>query len=437
MNQIKNKILKTDLVNWQELKDLQPTNLKNPYHNEKTKKSLIKNGFSFAFYVWESEDGIYLLDGHLRTDLLRELVNEGFEVPDQLTCTFLDLKNRKEAVKYLLEVFNTKKNPIDEVAMLDWFEIEEIKVEEVEVESLDVERVEGGEVEELAPEEGQDETQTLVDKFIIPPFSIFDTRQGYWQERKLKWLNLGIKSEKGRDDNLMKNPDLKYGTWKGMGASVTTSIFDPVVCDVCYQWFTPHKKAKILDPFAGGSVRGIVASKLGYEYYGCDLRDEQIIENRRQGLEICDEDKQPIWVADDSQNIKTHFGEQKYDLIFSCPPYADLEVYSQDQRDISNMEYEQFLEIYSKIIKNSLDLLHDDRFAIFVVGDVRDKKGFYYDFISDTKKIFIENGAKLYNEIILLEMAGTAAMRAEKTFTAKRKTIKMNQNVLVFYKGDP
>jgi len=153
MRQIQNKIIKTELVNWQELKDLQPTNLKNPYHNEKTKKSLIKNGFSFAFYVWQSEGDIYILDGHLRTDLLRELVNEGFDVPEKLTCTFLDLKNRKEAVKYLLEVFNTKKNPIDETAMIDWIEIEDIDIEEVEVDSLDVEVVEQENVEELEAEE--------------------------------------------------------------------------------------------------------------------------------------------------------------------------------------------------------------------------------------------------------------------------------------------
>ena len=36
---IKDLILKTEKVNWQELKDLQPVDLKNNYHSEKTKKS--------------------------------------------------------------------------------------------------------------------------------------------------------------------------------------------------------------------------------------------------------------------------------------------------------------------------------------------------------------------------------------------------------------
>lgn len=121
MNQIKDLILKTEKVNWQELKDLQPTNLKNPYHTENLKKSLVKNGFSFSFYAWKDKNGDkYLVDGHLRSDVLIELKNEGFKIPDQLSCTFLDLPNRKTAIKYLLEVFNQKTNPINKESLDEW-----------------------------------------------------------------------------------------------------------------------------------------------------------------------------------------------------------------------------------------------------------------------------------------------------------------------------
>jgi hypothetical protein len=191
MKQIQNKILKTELVNWQELKDLQPTNLKNPYHNEKTKQSLIKNGFSLAFSVWESKNGIYILDGHLRTDLLRELVSDGFKVPNQLTCSFLDLKNRKEAVKYLLEVFNTKKNPIREEALIDWFEVEGVEVESVEVASLDMEAI-------VTETPGEDQTgesdgefnQKLGEVLYEPKDTNHKTEDLYeWNQNKIKLQN--------------------------------------------------------------------------------------------------------------------------------------------------------------------------------------------------------------------------------------------------------
>ena len=60
-----------------------------------------------------------------------------------------------------------------------------------------------------------------------------------------------------------------------------TSIFDPVLCELVYRWFCPAGGA-LLDPFAGGSVRGIVASKLGLKYTGIDLSERQIAENRKQ-----------------------------------------------------------------------------------------------------------------------------------------------------------
>lgn len=32
-------------------------------------------------------------------------------------------------------------------------------------------------------------------RYIVPPFSVLDTKQGYWQNRKRQWLKLGIKSD--------------------------------------------------------------------------------------------------------------------------------------------------------------------------------------------------------------------------------------------------
>lgn len=130
-------------------------------------------------------------------------------------------------------------------------------------------------------------------------------------------------------------------------------------------------------------------------------------------------------------------GGGEYDFLFTCPPYADLEVYSDLPEDISNMPYDDFLTAYKKIIAESVKMLKNDRFAVIVVGDVRDKKGFYRDFLGDTKTAFKECGAQLYNELILKNVAGTGAVRADKVFSNGRKVIKIHQNVLVFYKGNP
>lgn len=177
-----------------------------------------------------------------------------------------------------------------------------------------------------------------------------------------------------------------------------------------------------------------MAAKLGYNYKGIDLRQEQIDANYENASDL---DLTVEWYCDDSLNADKYIEDESVDLVFSCPPYADLEVYSNDPRDISNMSYEDFIITYRKIIEIALRKLKNDRFAVFVIGDMRDKKGFYYDFISDTKKAFIDCDCKLYNEIILVEQVGVAALKAGRQFAGGRKVVKTHQNVLVFYKGNP
>ncbi|MEG0889530.1 MAG: hypothetical protein RSH25_13780 [Bacteroides sp.] len=81
-------------------------------------------------------------------------------------------------------------------------------------------------------------------------------------------------------------------------------------------------------------------------------------------------------------------------------------------------------------------MLKDDRFAVFVVGEVRSKQGVYRNFVSDTISAFIEAGMVYYNEMILVNQIGSLAMRASNQFNHSRKIGKHHQNVLVFYKGD-
>lgn len=304
----------------------------------------------------------------------------------------------------------------------------------------------------------------LQDRFIISPFSILDTKLGPWQERKRAWLSLGIKSEDGRDKeitySMSSQPPRVYEvrnqlrekngvdpSWEELidyckkhdiPLMEGTSIFDPVLCELSYRWFNiPH--GEILDPFAGGSVRGIVAAMLGYNYTGVDLREEQVLANYSNSEELSSRYPEgqipPTWICGDSCNIDKMI-EGGADMIFSCPPYADLEVYSDDPKDLSNMDYENFLRAYRTIIRRSCDKLKEDRFAVFVVGEVRDKKGANLGFVPDTIKAFIDSGLHYYNEMILANVVGSLALRVTKQFNNSRKIGKLHQNVLVFYKGD-
>ena len=273
--------------------------------------------------------------------------------------------------------------------------------------------------------------ELLRDKFIEPPFSVLDTKSGNWQKRKKLWVSKGIKSEVGRDNKQVNSIRLETN-----GEDITKnpyqSIFDPALCEVLYHWFC-EDGGKILDPFAGGSVRGIVANYLGYKYTGIDIREEQVQSNREQALNILPINNQPQWYVGDSNEILDSNWNYKFDFVFSCPPYADLEVYSDLQGDISNKPYDEFLRLYESIIKKSCNLLKSGGYACFVVGEVRDKKGNYIGFVPDTIKAFQNCGMKFYNEAILLNAIASASMRAAGNMKTQ-KLVKIHQNVLVFRK---
>jgi len=288
---------------------------------------------------------------------------------------------------------------------------------------------------------------TLADRFVLPPFTQLDARSGVWQQRKKMWLDLGLRSQKGRTARTFAeaggNDEVSR---KILALTNGQSIFDPVLCEMFYRWFTP-KGGLILDPFAGGSVRGIVAAVTGRHYVGIDLSDIQVRANMLQADDftarhVYSTDYSPTWITGDSREVLEEPEEwdvpDGVDFVWSCPPYADLEKYSDDPRDLSNMPYDKFREVYTEIIHAAIRQLKDDRFCGFVVGEIRDPKtGLYRNFVGDTIAAFESGGVTYYNEAFLVSPAGTLPLRAAKQFVVSRKLGRTHQTVLIFVKGDP
>lgn len=307
---------------------------------------------------------------------------------------------------------------------------------------------------------------SLNDRFVVPPFSILDTRKGYWKARKKMWRELIGDTGESRNDLLLNDVCIKYNDLyqrtrkhrEELGVSfkeyldkyvpddvkerevskVTAtgvSLFDPVLSEICCRWFTPGAGAKIFDCFAGDTQKGFVFGQCGYEFIGIELRQEQVDINNRV---LADRSLPVKYICDDGRNVANHFEPESQDLLFSCPPYYNLEHYSDLENDASNQgTYEDFIEILRDAFTVSIGCLKDNRFAVIVVGDVRDKRSsFYYDLCGDIKRIFKDGGMSLYNEIILVETGASTALRASRNMDT-RKVGKCHQNILVFYKGKP
>lgn len=277
----------------------------------------------------------------------------------------------------------------------------------------------------------------LAKRCLVPPFSTLNTREGDWVQRRRAWIKMGINSELGRKGKLTYNiPQTLADGADGNKIQSQTSIFDPVLCELAYRWWS-RPDAVVLDPFAGGSVRGFVACVMGLKYYGIDLSGDQVKANREQVHKGLGKHR-PKWVQGDS--LQKLDDAPECDFILSCPPYGNLEVYSDEAEDISNMAYDRFLAAYGAIIGKAVSKLRNDNFIVWVVSNFRDKdtkENRFRDFVGDTVRAFEDAGAYYYNEIALINSVGTGAMRANTSFDRGcRKVVRQHQNVLVFLKGD-
>jgi hypothetical protein len=99
------------------------------------------------------------------------------------------------------------------------------------------------------------------------------------------------------------------------------------------------------------------------------------------------------------------------------------------------MPAEEFKQAHREIIRQAAARLARDRFAVWVISDVRDQRGAYRGLVSDTVDAFAAAGLSFHNDAILLDPSATGELRAERPFRATRKLTRVHQHLLVFVKG--
>lgn len=300
----------------------------------------------------------------------------------------------------------------------------------------------------------------LIDDYVVPPFSVLDARQPYWTDREDQWLAMmgttvydarqGIWSGRKKqwapviaDDGSSRGGARAYNIGNSINddprfrtSNVNdTSILDPVLAEVIVRYFMPRPEhgTACFDTFAGDTAFGFVAAALGKTFTGIELREEQAAHNQAAadaaGLAN-------TYICDDGRNVDKHIPPKSQDLFFSCPPYYDLEVYSDLPNDASNQPtFDAFYAILDEAFAKSAQALKDDRFAVVVCTELRDRDGYYVDFPRRVIDTFERCGMRLYNNIVLVNPFSTAAIRADGNMR-HRKVVRVHQNVLVFFNGD-
>lgn len=272
--------------------------------------------------------------------------------------------------------------------------------------------------------EWNEKIEAAGEKYSIPNPK-YASREGCWQ------------GESGFSNVVLSSQEVEGGEVKtkaGRSHNGNASVLDPVACEVILRFFMPKDGCRVYNPFGGGVQMGFVAGGCGYEYLSSEIRQNQCDCNNT----ICQDFYNVKWIQSDSS---TYEPKQKYDLVFSCPPYYKVEKYvdydgnSPDGEINSLQNYESFRDALFKGYEKAIDALNDNCFFVVMTGDSRDKNGAYYGCEAEHELFFKSKGLHIYNRITYLECEFTRLAQAKKTLNY-RKFPKREQKILVFFKGN-
>lgn len=272
------------------------------------------------------------------------------------------------------------------------------------------------------------------------PWSVLRQDSAPWQARKRWWLELGVDTPAPRAHAAGMIATGRHGAVSG-----GVSRFDPHLAELLYTWYCPPG-GLVVDPCAGGAVRGLVAAHLGYRYIGVDLSADQVDANRALTEGWSERSLLRAWprwrvgdgrdLIDDVADAARDVTAGSTDYLLSCPPYHNRERYSDDPCDLSAMTWAGFVDAHARLVHAAVAALRPDRFATWVISDVRDHRGHYRRLPALAAEHFERAGCRLVNEQILVAPTGTLRKVMRPAWEAARTTTRHHQMVLTFVKGD-
>src|SRR5690606_18718899 len=123
-------------------------------------------------------------------------------------------------------------------------------------------------------------------------------------------------------------------------------------------------------------------------------------------------------------------------LRVHLPPYHNLERYSDDPADLSAMGWEEFLVALGGIVAAALDLLAPDRFATWVVGDLRGPDGYLRRLPARVDTMHEAAGARLVNDTVIASPLGGKYGVIWRSWTPTRSATRIHSHAHTYVKGD-
>lgn len=249
------------------------------------------------------------------------------------------------------------------------------------------------------------------------PWSVLRQDARAWQDRKAWWKTtheLGVPIGRESAAGMMRTG--RHGSLAG-----GVSVFDPHLAECLATWYCPPG-GLILDPCAGGPERAAVATALGYRYHGIDPAGPPTA------------DAPGTWITGYAQH-GLHLPDQSADMVLACPPYHDRERYSDHPDDLSAMTWGDYLTALDEIVSLTVAAMRVDRFAAWVISDVRDSHGHLRRLPHRLADMLTSHGLSLIAEHVLVAPVGTAHKRMRRPWETCRTPTRVHQIVHVAVKG--
>lgn len=125
-----------------------------------------------------------------------------------------------------------------------------------------------------------------------------------------------------------------------------------------------------------------------------------------------------------------------FDYVFTCPPYHDLERYSDHPADLSAMGWEDFTAALCRVVGLSVGLLRDDAFATWVVGDLRDRHGYLRGLPARVDAAHDQAGARLVNDAVVAAPLGGKFGVIWRSWTPTRSATRIHSYAHTYVRGD-
>jgi DNA modification methylase len=212
-------------------------------------------------------------------------------------------------------------------------------------------------------------------------------RAGYYLNRLEKAL-FEIKANKTNDINLNRWKDypeiLTDSLWlfdKRDSYSVhNASYWGNFVPQIPFQLLSRYTKKEdwVLDPFAGSGTTLIEALNLHRNAIGIEIQKKLVNSINTKISNELTEKKSPLTIKAfygnsikiDIKRILKELSTSKVQFIIYHPPYWDIIKFSNSNNDLSNANsLETFIEMFQKVLDNTLPSLEKERYFAVVIGD--------------------------------------------------------------------